>query len=391
MAASATSINLTWTNNSTNQTSFNLDRATDPNFTQNLITENLTPATLSSYTDTAAGLVPGNTYYYRLRPFNSAGNSGNSNVASAYIPPAPPKPTNQMVTNVTANEIDIEWQDNAGEADFYQGLQYQIFRSVNHGSFSLYVTLPPTSRPAPSEYVWSDTGLTPNTYYEYHIEAVDVSGNNDFAGVNATTLLPAPTLYYSQLANNAVTVYFTIPANTTSINVYRGTASGQETLLASDVTASPYVDNTVQNGVTYYYYLTAVNSPRRKRPVQRIIPLERRRNLPVDRRRRDDDWSTAGNWLGGVVPTGDGAETLKFPAGAAQTTNVDNLPAGSDAFAGIVTSGSGYSITVDNPLVLGGGGLSLTAAGTETITPASSSTPIYLDTASTFSTISGPC
>ena len=65
------------------------------------------------------------------------------------------------------------------------------------------------------------------------------------------------------------------------------------------------------------------------------------------------------------------------------------MPAGSDAFAGIVTSGSGYSITVDNPLVLGGGGLSLTAAGTETITPASSNAPIYFYTASSVSTVSG--
>src|SRR5438309_405691 len=34
--ASATSINLNWTNNATNQTGFHLDRATDLGFTQNL-------------------------------------------------------------------------------------------------------------------------------------------------------------------------------------------------------------------------------------------------------------------------------------------------------------------------------------------------------------------
>src|SRR5262249_23709378 len=92
--ASATSVNLTWTNNSTNETSFNLDRPTDPNFTNNLTTIAIPQAGINSYTDTAPGLAPGNRYYYRIRAFNSAGDSGNSNTASVLIPLAPPKPTN---------------------------------------------------------------------------------------------------------------------------------------------------------------------------------------------------------------------------------------------------------------------------------------------------------
>ena len=39
VAASANSVSLFWTHNSTNQSSFNLDRATDSNFTQNLSTQ----------------------------------------------------------------------------------------------------------------------------------------------------------------------------------------------------------------------------------------------------------------------------------------------------------------------------------------------------------------
>jgi hypothetical protein len=84
----ASSITLTWTNNATNQAGYHLDRATDVNFTQNLITQNL-PARPTAFTDSATGLAPGGTFYYRLRAFNTAGDSANSNTAAVAIPLAP--------------------------------------------------------------------------------------------------------------------------------------------------------------------------------------------------------------------------------------------------------------------------------------------------------------
>jgi hypothetical protein len=254
--ASATSINLSWTNNATNQTGFHLDRATDPGFTQNLITENL-PAGASTFTDTATGLAPGSTFYYRLRATNLAGDSGNSNVAGVTIPVAPPRATDQQVTAVSATEIDISWTDNAGHlAD-----SYKILRAANHGSFSQVATLPPTSRQAPSEYTWSDTNLTPGTYYEYHILACNVSGNNDFAGVNAMTLTLPPSLVSAAPGNAVVTLSWTSPPGTQTYNIYRGLVAGGEdpTPFVTGLTGTTYVDTAVTNGTTYYYLVTAVN------------------------------------------------------------------------------------------------------------------------------------
>ncbi len=178
----ATSVNLVWTNTATNQTGYLLDRATDAGFTQNLITETL-PADPASAVDSAAGILPGSTYYYRIRAFNSAGPSATSNVASVTIPVAPEKPTDQKITLVSSNEIDFSWQDNAG----HSANEYQILRSTNLGDFAVIADLPPTSRTAPSVYAWQDTTVTPGNFYEYHIEAVNSSGHNDFAGLNATT------------------------------------------------------------------------------------------------------------------------------------------------------------------------------------------------------------
>ncbi len=255
--ASATSVQLSWTANASNQLGYHLDRASDAGFTQNLITESL-PAFPSTFTDAAAGLASGQTFYYRLRAYNSVGDSDNSNTAAVTIPLAPPRPTNQQVTAVSTTEIDLTWQDNAGHlAD-----GYKILRASNHGSFTQVATLPPTSRTAPSPYDWADTSLTPGTYYEYHILAFNVSGNNDFAGLNATTLPSPPGSLTALPGDGVITLTWTAPVGAQTFNVYRSLNPGGEgsTPLATGLTSPQYRDTAVTIGVPYYYTVTAVNA-----------------------------------------------------------------------------------------------------------------------------------
>jgi hypothetical protein len=49
------------------------------------------------------------------------------------------------------------------------------------------------------------------------------------------------------------------PAPGATFNVYRGTASGAESLLAGGIASTNYTDNAVTNGVTYYYEVTELN------------------------------------------------------------------------------------------------------------------------------------
>jgi fibronectin type 3 domain-containing protein len=253
-AASATSVMLNWTNNAPNETGFLLDRATDTGFTQNLITQTL-PASPDSFTDTASGLAPGNTYYYRLRATNSAGPSGYSNTASASIPVAPPKATLQSITAITTSSITMAWQDNAG----HLASGYEILRAANNGSFSVVATLPPTSRTAPDAYGWTDTTCQPGVFYEYHIEAYNVAGYNDFAGVNATTLTNPPVVT-PYAGNNLVTLQWPAVTGAVSYNVYRSTSSGNEAIYQTGVIGTITTDSNVTNGTPYYYTVTAVNS-----------------------------------------------------------------------------------------------------------------------------------
>jgi hypothetical protein len=258
--ASATSVTLTWTNNADNETGFLLDRALDSGFTTDLITQTL-PASPDSFTDTYTGLSPGTTYYYRIRAVNSAGTSANSAAASASIPVAPNKPTDAMVDNVTTSEIDLQWMDNAGKT----ANGYYVLRAVNQGAFTLYASLPALNGadqeggPQSPIYTWSDTNVQPGTFYEYHIEAYNISGYNDFAGTGTTTITLPPSGLTATAGNDSVSLSWTAPTAAVAYNLYRGTASGGETLLDSDITSTSYVDTTATNGTPYYYYVTALN------------------------------------------------------------------------------------------------------------------------------------
>jgi hypothetical protein len=79
-AVSKSQINLSWTDNATNEDGFKIERckgSTCTNYTQ-IATVG---ANVTSYSNT--GLARRTTYCYRVRAYNASGNSGYSNVASA--------------------------------------------------------------------------------------------------------------------------------------------------------------------------------------------------------------------------------------------------------------------------------------------------------------------
>jgi photosystem II stability/assembly factor-like uncharacterized protein len=84
-AVSTYRINLSWTDNSTNEINFKIDRSLN-NVNYTLIDS--VPANTTTYSDSS--LTSGTTYYYRVYASNLSGNSNYSNVASALTFPAAP-------------------------------------------------------------------------------------------------------------------------------------------------------------------------------------------------------------------------------------------------------------------------------------------------------------
>ena len=89
-AVSQSQIDLSWTDNSGNESGFSIERKTGSGGTYSVIAT--TTANVASFSDTA--LSSGTAYYYHLRAFNTAGYSGYSNEANATTQSPSQPPTN---------------------------------------------------------------------------------------------------------------------------------------------------------------------------------------------------------------------------------------------------------------------------------------------------------
>jgi hypothetical protein len=179
--AGPSAVSLTWNNTAAIETGFTLTRATDSLFTKNVITEALGAAPFY-FTDTAAGMTPGGTYYFKIQASNASGLSSSSNTAAMTIPLPPPQPTNASAIFQTGPQILVSWTDNAGP----YALGYQILRSVDGAAYLLYQNLPETSHAPPSTLSFTDTAVSLGHSYSYEIEARNVSGFSAAAIANAS-------------------------------------------------------------------------------------------------------------------------------------------------------------------------------------------------------------
>src|SRR5437867_2427314 len=80
--AGAAQLQLTWTNNSTNEDGFKIERSTGT--TGTFVQIGVTGPGVTSYTD--SGLADATTYCYRVRAYNAAGDSDYTNVGCGATP-----------------------------------------------------------------------------------------------------------------------------------------------------------------------------------------------------------------------------------------------------------------------------------------------------------------
>ncbi len=180
-AGSATQVTLTWTDTSTNEAGFKIERCVGSTCTS-FVEIGQTTAGTASYSD--VGLTASTTYRYRVRAFNPAGNSAYSNIASATTVALPPAaPTNLAASAASSTAANLAWTDNAtDEAGF------RIERCQGSGC----ANFTEVAQVGANVSTFGDTGLTASTSYSYRVRAFNAAGTSGYSNTASTTTIAPP-------------------------------------------------------------------------------------------------------------------------------------------------------------------------------------------------------
>jgi titin len=255
---SSSRIDLTWQDNSSDETGFKIERKTGSGSYAQIATVG---AGVTSYNNTA--LTASTTYYYRVRAFNAAGNSDYSNEASATtLPPPPPAPTlKSPASGSTVSTLTprLEWNASTGATDY--GLQVATTSSfttllVNEtGITDLYYDILPGT-------------LNWNTYYYWRVNARNSYGTSSWSSYRyfKTAVGPPPNAPSNLVATpmSSSRIDLTWQDNSsdeTGFKIERKTGSGSYAQIATvGAGVTSYNNTALTASTTYYYRVRAYNA-----------------------------------------------------------------------------------------------------------------------------------
>ncbi len=256
--AAPSGINLSWTNNATNQSGFKVERSPDNvTFTQ----IGTTGATTTAYSDSP--LAPITLYYYRVRGTNGSGDSAYSNVASATTladTTPPTAPTNLTASSVSSSQVNLSWTastDNVGVT----GYKIQRCQGLGCTTFAQIAALAGTGT------TFSDIGLTASTSYSYEVIATDAAGNLSApSNIGSATTLAGPPAAPSGLTATAASAtqinlsWTNNASNQTGFKVERSPDGATFTQIGTTgATTTIYSDGPLAPVTTYFYRVRATN------------------------------------------------------------------------------------------------------------------------------------
>jgi uncharacterized protein (TIGR03437 family) len=150
-------------------------------------------------------------------------------------------------------QVSLSWSASSG------ALSYNVKRSAANGG--PYTTI----ASAISYTTYVDTSVTNGTIYYYVVSALN-SGQQSVnsARVSATPVVPqlsAPIGLTATAGNAQVSLSWSASPVASSYNVKRNAVGGEPyTIIAASISSTSYADNSVSNGITYYYVVSAANS-----------------------------------------------------------------------------------------------------------------------------------
>ncbi len=264
-------IKLLWEDTAKNETGFFVERKED---SEGSVFMQIAILSLNVTTFGDANVEKDKIYKYRVRSFNTLGNSDYSNEAQAkaiegpiIIPTSPTAPTAPKASALSQNEIMLEWTDNSDDET-----GFSIKRSTDGTTFAQLLIVPA------DQTTYKDVGLTSGTQYFYQISADNNGVASDAIEANATTksspTAPATpeglTATASEETEAKITLTWTDVAEEDGYKIYRSDAADGAFSLVTEVAAdvTTFSDQGILFDKTYFYKVEAFNSGGNSEPSQ---------------------------------------------------------------------------------------------------------------------------
>jgi titin len=167
-AVSSSQINLAWSDLSSNEDGFKIERSTDASIYVQVATVGIN---VTSYADT--GRNAGTTYYYRVRAYNAGGNSTYSNVSWATTPSAlfPAAPSNLSASAISRSQIRLTWTQNSSNENGFAIERSTSTGWLQVGSVGANIT------------TFTDGSLSAWTTYSYRVRAFNSAGSSAYSNI----------------------------------------------------------------------------------------------------------------------------------------------------------------------------------------------------------------
>jgi hypothetical protein len=168
-AVSSSQINLSWSDLSSNEEGFRIERSTD---SVNFAVIATVGANVTGFAD--SGRNGGTTYYYRVQAYNAGGASAYSAVAFATTPMASlPAPSNLAAGVLSGGRIRLTW---AQSSTTESGFAIERSLSASSGWFQIATV-------GPNITTFTDSGLNSLTTYYYRVRAYSSSANSPYSNI----------------------------------------------------------------------------------------------------------------------------------------------------------------------------------------------------------------
>lgn len=178
---SSTSVTLSWTENSDNETGFILEYSLNTDFDPSL--EVALEADSASVV--ISELQASTEYFFRIYAFNDVGNSVYSavqNITTLDPPLNPPNAPSDLVLNVLSDtEISVSWDDNSDNED----------RFVLEWSLNSDLSNPFSASFSANANSFTVSSLSPETQYYFRVKANNTAGDSGWSLIVNTTTVPS--------------------------------------------------------------------------------------------------------------------------------------------------------------------------------------------------------